>query len=226
MNLQHKLFTRLFITRFMLVFVFTVLAISFFSSTVAEAASRRATEACNGVREYSRAEKEACAYGWDQAAANRNYENRCRDRYDGDREASCIGGGALQVSTRASSSGGSGNTSSFFGTPDGGHLCGNTDNAVKTKFNFGCLGDSYTQGDLGPIEDLLYALIRFMSVGVGIVLVGAIIISGIQYSTSEGNPETTVAAKNRIQSVVAGLIIYIFAFSLLQYLVPGGIFNV
>lgn len=106
------------------------------------------------------------------------------------------------------------------------HKCGNNgDTQVTTKFNFGCLGDSYPGDSLNPIEDVIYAIIRFLSAGVGIIVVLAIILAGIKYSSSEGNPEATQDAKNKIRSTLIGLLVYIFAFSLIQYLVPGGVFN-
>lgn len=115
---------------------------------------------------------------------------------------------------------------------EGTHLCGNirddngqlTDDNYKTKFDFGCLGRKGPDG-LNPIEDLLFAFLRFISVGVGIVVVIAIIASGIQYSTSEGNAEATQKAKSRIRSTIIGLIVYVLAFSLFQFLVPGGLFK-
>jgi Type IV secretion system pilin len=113
----------------------------------------------------------------------------------------------------------------FFGGAKGGYQCGKGDNAVKTRINFGCLGDSAPGSRMSPIEDLIYAFIRFLSYGVGIVLIGSMIWAGIQYSTSEGNPEATQSAKNRIRDTVIGLFIYLFAFALVQYLVPGGLFK-
>ncbi len=106
-----------------------------------------------------------------------------------------------------------------------GHKCGNATagDQVTTRFNFGCIGDNGPAG-MGPIEDMTYAIIRFLSYGIGIVLVMAMIISGIQYSASEGNAEASQAAKSRIQNVIVGLFLYLVSFSLLQYLVPGGVF--
>ena len=110
---------------------------------------------------------------------------------------------------------------------EGGYQCGNlpddSDN-VTTKFNFGCLGTKGPAG-MGPIQDMLFALIRFLSVGVGIAVTLALIAAGIQYSSAEGNPESSQKAKLRAQQALIGLAIYIFAFSLLQFLIPGGIFN-
>lgn len=104
----------------------------------------------------------------------------------------------------------------------GGDTCGNK-NAVETRFNFGCIGKD-GPANMGPVEDLLYSFIRFLSAGVGLIVVLLIIISGIQYSSSEGNPEATQAAKSRIQNAVVGLFIYMFAFAIVQFLVPGGVF--
>jgi hypothetical protein len=113
----------------------------------------------------------------------------------------------------------------FFGAAKGGYQCGKGDNAVKTRINFGCLGDRAPGIKMSPVEDLIYAFVRFLSYGVGIVLIGSMILAGIQYSTSEGNPEATQAAKNRIRDAVIGLFIYLFAFAIVQYLVPGGLFK-
>lgn len=121
----------------------------------------------------------------------------------------------------------SNNASVFATSSGGGHICGNLeDNSknIETSFNFGCLGPEGPKGT-GPIQDLAYAIIRFMSVGVGIVLVASIVYAGIQYSAAEGNPEATQSSKNRIRDAFIGLLIYIFAFSILQYLVPGGVFS-
>lgn len=106
------------------------------------------------------------------------------------------------------------------------YQCGNLPNQdanVKTNINFGCLGDKGPSG-LGPIQDLVFALIRFLSVGVGVVITISLIAAGIQYSMAEGNPESSQKAKQRVQNTVIGLAIYIFAFSILQYLIPGGLF--
>ncbi len=96
--------------------------------------------------------------------------------------------------------------------------CGTGDNAVETNFDFGCSGTG------NPIQDVAYTIIRFLSIGVGIVLVASIIYAGIMYSSSEGSPEATASAKKRVQNAVAGLIFYMFIFALVQYLVPGGLF--
>lgn len=121
------------------------------------------------------------------------------------------------------SSGSASGDESIFETGSKKYQCGNTKDAVETKFNIGCLGGAAPAGT-APIHDMAYSFLRFLSAGIGIIIVISIIAAGIQYSSSEGSAEATQAAKTRIQNSVIGLIIYIFSFSLIQYLVPGGIF--
>lgn len=110
---------------------------------------------------------------------------------------------------------------------EGTYQCGNLPNDsdnFKTKLDFGCLGTKGPVG-LGPIQDLAFALIRFASIGVGIVVTIATIAAGVQYSMAEGNPEASHKAKVRAREALIGLMVYIFAFSILQFLIPGGIFK-
>lgn len=66
---------------------------------------------------------------------------------------------------------------------------------------------------------------NFLAAGIGIILVLALILSGIQYITSQDNPQQVSAAKNHIWNVVIALMAYIFMFAFLQWLIPGGIFE-
>ncbi len=109
------------------------------------------------------------------------------------------------------------------GTNQCGNLPDEADN-FKTKINFGCLGKQGPSG-LGPIQDLVFALIRFLSAGVGVILTISIVAAGIQYTTAEGNADASQKAKKRIQNSVIGLVIFIFAWSAMQFLIPGGVFS-
>lgn len=88
--------------------------------------------------------------------------------------------------------------------------------AVKTAIDFGCTNTG------NPISDLAFAIIRLLSDGVGIVVIGSVIVGGIQFSASRSDPQATSAAIGRIRSSLVALLIYIFAFSILNYLIPGG----
>lgn len=50
----------------------------------------------------------------------------------------------------------------------------------------------------------------------GFITVIVIIISGIQFVTSSGNPEAAAAAKNRLVYAIVGFIIIVLAFAILQ----------
>lgn len=72
------------------------------------------------------------------------------------------------------------------------------------------------------ITDLNY-IIDFLSAGVGIVVVGSIILGGIQYSMAGGSPEAVGKAKQRITNAFIALVAFIFIFAFLQWLIPGGL---
>lgn len=50
----------------------------------------------------------------------------------------------------------------------------------------------------------------------GFIAVIIIIISGIQFTTSSGNPEGAAAARNRLLYAIVGFVIIILAFAVLQ----------
>jgi hypothetical protein len=71
----------------------------------------------------------------------------------------------------------------------------------------------------------LNPFIQLLSALVGVVVVISIVIGGIQYSSSAGDPQRAQAAKNRIRNAIIALITFIFLYALLNFLVPGGLFN-
>ena len=95
----------------------------------------------------------------------------------------------------------------------GGSSIGNTQ--IHTSINFGC------QGKGNALLDLIFALVRFLSAGAGIVVVASLVYAGIQYSASRGDPNATVAAMKRVQNTAVALLIYIFAFAIINYIVPS-----
>lgn len=87
--------------------------------------------------------------------------------------------------------------------------------SIGISISIGCKG----QGN--PIADMTFAIIRILSDGVGLVVVGSIIVGGIQYSASRGDPQATALAINRIRSSLFALIIFVFGYALLNYIIPG-----
>lgn len=173
------------------------------------------------------AKQKACRNGFREGYAGVSKNEACgsgrKEPYKTKTEkTSCESGHKKGVSLKSSTDKSSGSSAAEDTKRD---QCGKGESAVKTKFNLGCVGNDYEGDKLNPILDVIFALTKFLSAGVGIVLVGSIIWAGILYSSSQGNPEQTKAAKNRIQNAIIGLVLYMFIFAIVQYLVPGGLFT-
>lgn len=113
------------------------------------------------------------------------------------------------------------------------YQCGSQGGKVLTSIDFGCTGNqcrtnanaSYCQSYHSATMDLLFAIVRFLSDGVGLVIIASIIIGGIQYTFSRGEPQAIAAATKRIQSSIIALVVFIFAYALLNFIIPNGIFG-
>ena len=102
-------------------------------------------------------------------------------------------------------------------TPATQHYCGGGSQKVAVSIDFGC------QGKGNPIIDMLFAVIRLLSDGVGLVIIASLIVAGIQFTSSRGDPQATANATKRIQSNVTALILFFFTYAILNYLVPGAV---
>lgn len=66
------------------------------------------------------------------------------------------------------------------------------------------------------ITKLLSDILPVILTLAGFVTVAVIIISGIQFVTSGGNPEAAAAARGRLTFAIIGFVIIILAFAILQ----------
>lgn len=73
------------------------------------------------------------------------------------------------------------------------------------------------------ITRYLVLFINVLSVLAGIVIAASIAYGGIQYSTSGSDPQRVSAAKDRIRNAIIALVFFIFGYSILNYLIPGGL---
>jgi hypothetical protein len=100
------------------------------------------------------------------------------------------------------------------------NYCGSGNDVVYTSIDIGC--DHKLSN---PIADMAFAIIRLLTDGVGIVVIASVIVGGIQYSTSRGDPQATQAAIGRIRASIMALFIFIFAYAILNYVIPAGFFQ-
>lgn len=75
------------------------------------------------------------------------------------------------------------------------------------------------------IWKLLLTIINFLTIGVGIAVVGGISWGGIMYATAQGNPSGTQKGLMIISNSIIGLLLFIFLYAIINYLVPGGLFK-
>jgi hypothetical protein len=66
--------------------------------------------------------------------------------------------------------------------------------------------------------------IRLLSAVVGVVVIVAIVVGGVQYSAAGSDPQKVAGAKSLIMKAVIGLVSFIFLFAFLQWFVPGGVY--
>lgn len=66
-------------------------------------------------------------------------------------------------------------------------------------------------------------LINVLAALVGVAVVISIVIGGIQYASSAGDPQAASAAKNRIRNALIALVTFIFLYGLINFLIPGGL---
>jgi hypothetical protein len=86
------------------------------------------------------------------------------------------------------------------------------------------------QGEGNAIEDtglwgLLILTINILTAGVGVLAVAGLVYGGILYITSSGSPEQVKKAYGVFSNVVIGVIAFGGMFTLLNFIVPGGVFN-
>lgn len=79
------------------------------------------------------------------------------------------------------------------------------------------------EGDNNPIFVYLRGIIQFLAVGVGLAVAIGIVVAGIQYMASRGNPQSTAAAIQRLWNAIIALVLFIFMAAIINFLIPGGL---
>jgi len=115
----------------------------------------------------------------------------------------CLTANGVDVSTQGIASG-------SLPAPAGPNKCGEGDDAVTTSIDIGCRGVG------NPIIDMLLAFVKFLTLGASIIMIGALIVAGIQFSTSQSNPQARANAIKRIATVLGALVLFIFTYALLM----------
>jgi phosphatidylglycerophosphate synthase len=99
--------------------------------------------------------------------------------------------------------------------------CGGVDTAI---IQCSQSGDAGTAQD-SAIWGILLIVLNILTAGIGILAVAGIVFAAILYSSASDEASQVQKAKTIIKNVVIGLILYGSMYLLLNYLIPGGIFQ-
>ncbi len=78
---------------------------------------------------------------------------------------------------------------------------------------------------VNPIVKDLNDIVNVLSGLVGVVVVGVIILGGVQYAMAGDKAEAVSAAKKRIINGLIALAAFMLTYAFLQWLIPGGVFG-
>lgn len=80
-------------------------------------------------------------------------------------------------------------------------------------------------GSCDLVKKYIDPLINVLAAAVGVVVTISIVVGGIQYASSAGDPGKAQAARKRIMNAIIALIGFFLFYAVLQWLVPGGLLN-
>lgn len=87
--------------------------------------------------------------------------------------------------------------------------------------NASILKDCASKDGEESIKCILELVVDIMTIGIGILGVIGISVTGIQYLTAGGSEEKTRKAKRRMFEIVIGLVAYVLIYAILKWLLPS-----
>ncbi len=97
--------------------------------------------------------------------------------------------------------------------------------SVQTSI-INCTGDDGKTGvENSGIWSLLLMAITILTAGVGVVALGGIVYGAVLYTSAGGNPEQVKKAIGIFTNVAIGVIAFAGMYVVLNFIIPGGIFN-
>lgn len=129
--------------------------------------------------------------------------------------AGALANPAFQFAAANPTSGGAGSVCFL---PDGGKGVVQGDNRT-------CCPKPNQDGTQCLYQKYINPAIALISAAVGVAIAIAIIVGGIEYITSAGDPQRAASGKKRIVNALIGLIAYALLFAFLQFIIPGGVLN-
>lgn len=91
--------------------------------------------------------------------------------------------------------------------------CGEAETSIIS-----CSGDGEA-----ALMDIIKTAVQILTVGVGVLAVGAVIAGAILYSMSGSNPEYMKKAKTIWLNTIIGLVVFAFFAAIANFIIPGGV---
>ena len=96
-------------------------------------------------------------------------------------------------------------------------ICGNANVPGEVQAASGCPGE----GDPGELPNVIVNILNGIIAVSGLIAVVFVIIGGVQYMTSAGDPGKTKKAKDTILYAVIGLIVCVLAFAIVNFVIKN-----
>ncbi len=99
---------------------------------------------------------------------------------------------------------------------------------TPTFFDFGCTAaasDKNKSGNANPISRILFTVISWLTGLVTVAAIGGVIYGGILYASAGDNAGQTQKGIMFVFNAVLGLMLWIGAYAIINFLVPGGLFT-
>jgi hypothetical protein len=146
-----------------------------------------------------------CAYGYNLAIQGKK-KTGCNSRFksSGKAKTACRDVG-YPLGQANKSSGGGGGGSSSSPTPTG-------------------AGQNCNEKHCDLIALYVNPIIDILSIIVALVVAASLVMGGVQYASSTGDPQKVGAAKTRITNTLLAFVAYAFMYAFLNFLIPGGLF--
>lgn len=111
-----------------------------------------------------------------------------------------------------------------FAADDGGSNCGVKTAIIKCPAG---TSDSNANTDISKTAagSLLVMAIQIMTAGVGVLAVGGIVYGAVLYASAGGSAEQVKKARTIITNVVIGIVAYGLMYVILNFIIPGGLFQ-
>lgn len=208
--------------KFVLVALLVSLLFSMASGNLAHAGKTEdeAKKYCDSLDLSSSKLKTACKAGFKKGYNKLSKEtNVCHKLNTNEKSEEYKTCAAAYRAGKAAKEAGSGSTADQFA---GKEKCGN----VATFFDYSCGSvDNKSGGSSNPIFKILLTVIAWLTAGVMVAVVGGIVYGGFLYLTAQDNAGQTQKGIIVIVDAVIGLIAFSLMWALLNFIIPGGIYN-